>query len=575
MTSFILNPADFPSLAESTRPGLCTTQSQSRPFSEAASRNWNTPQRSECDKFYLADSIPSPIGSVSNINGRPTITLSDIETQSLAVEFRFALVGKFSHGSPPYNQLHRLLANTGIKEAFTVSMLNNKHALISLTNELDYSRLWLRRIWFLKGSPMRVFKWSPTFNPNHESSIVPIWVNFPGLPAHLFRKDALFAIASMVGTPLQVADSTYNRSKMSRASVCIEIDLLRPCLEEVDIQIHDRTFKQKIEYEQTPRFCLLCNHVGHQDSECYSKGGAPKPPLRRAAGENENAQQRAAVTQQFCKVADEFHAADRNRYSAESNSLCSADDNSRNAYVIDETETTRAENIGPIAENDTEVAVVNVETAIVEHIVVESVESVEMNQNVVEHANVVVNVVDGVGNVEHALVEYAIVENNDENGVLTIEDNHNDAENDASIVGVNEGAILEANENVEGVDEKEPSTNDNCASGALIVRSDNFLCDLKKRATWLKVDNTLRLFDTFQQFGKVIKGFEEDVKVVIKRNALALRSAMIYQKCVLIFDRVSQLYLKPCDERSPPIATRTRRRKKGKNSLEPPDFHYF
>ncbi|KAL2224232.1 UNVERIFIED_CONTAM: hypothetical protein Sindi_3104900 [Sesamum indicum] len=70
----------------------------------------------------------------------------------------------------------------------------------------DYTRLWLRRIWYIQGYPMRVFKWTPTFTPSKESSIVPVWVSFPELPAHLFRKEVLFTVASMIGTPLQIDD---------------------------------------------------------------------------------------------------------------------------------------------------------------------------------------------------------------------------------------------------------------------------------------------------------------------------------------------------------------------------------
>ncbi|KAL0356481.1 UNVERIFIED_CONTAM: hypothetical protein Sradi_4095000 [Sesamum radiatum] len=127
---------------------------------------------------------------------------------------------------------------------------------------------------------MRVFKWSPTFILDQESSIVPVWVNFPDLPAHLFRKDALHTIATFVGTPLQIADSTFNRSMLSRARVCIEIDLLKPFVKELDLQINGITFVQKVEYEQVPQYCSLCKHVGHHDLECYTKGNAPKPPPR-------------------------------------------------------------------------------------------------------------------------------------------------------------------------------------------------------------------------------------------------------------------------------------------------------
>ncbi|KAL0379353.1 UNVERIFIED_CONTAM: hypothetical protein Sradi_3240800 [Sesamum radiatum] len=156
---------------------------------------------SDSHKFFLANSNTIPIGVVNTVNGRPTIVFSDSETRALAENFRLALIGKFSQGTPPYSQLHRLLANLGLKGAFTVSMINSKHALISLTDESDYSRLWLRRIWYLKGFPMRVFKWTPTFTPAHESSIVPVWVSLPALPAHLFCKDVLFTIANIIGTP--------------------------------------------------------------------------------------------------------------------------------------------------------------------------------------------------------------------------------------------------------------------------------------------------------------------------------------------------------------------------------------
>ncbi|KAL0433846.1 UNVERIFIED_CONTAM: hypothetical protein Slati_2718900 [Sesamum latifolium] len=302
MAPFVLNPAEFPPLnsVELTRPP--TQQTQSPRFSEAVAP---TIEKSKSDlpdfkKFFLAGSNPTSIGTVNTINGRPTIIFSDEETQSLAVDFHYALVGKFSHGSPPYSQLQRLLSNSGIKGSFTVRLINNKHALINLTNESDYSQLWMRRIWYLKGFPMRVFKWSPTFIPDQESSIVPAWFSFPNLPAHLFRKDALHAIAKFVRVPLQIADSTFSRSMLSRARVCIEIDLLKPLVKELDLQINGRTFVQKVEYEQVPQYCSLCKHVEHHYLDCYTKGNAPKPPPHRCAfGTNE-----ATTTKQTKEMKD-------------------------------------------------------------------------------------------------------------------------------------------------------------------------------------------------------------------------------------------------------------------------------
>ncbi|KAK4406506.1 hypothetical protein Sango_0657100 [Sesamum angolense] len=138
-----------------------------------------------------------------------------------------------------------------------------------------------KRIRSIQGYPIRVFKWTPTFTSSQEYSIVPIWFSFPELPAHLFYKDVIFTVASMMGTPLQIDDATLNQSKLLKAWVCIEIDLLKPRFEEFELEICGETIVQRTEYEQIPQYCSLCKHVGHQDSECYLKGNAPKPPTRK------------------------------------------------------------------------------------------------------------------------------------------------------------------------------------------------------------------------------------------------------------------------------------------------------
>ncbi|KAL2253666.1 UNVERIFIED_CONTAM: hypothetical protein Sindi_0161300 [Sesamum indicum] len=88
-------------------------------------------------------------------------------------------------------------------------------------------------------------------------------------------------MASMIGTPMQIDDGTLNQSKLSKAWACIELDLLKPRLEEFKIHIFGETIVQRIEYEQILHYCSLCKHVGHRYSECYSKGNVPKPTTRK------------------------------------------------------------------------------------------------------------------------------------------------------------------------------------------------------------------------------------------------------------------------------------------------------
>ncbi|KAL0304801.1 UNVERIFIED_CONTAM: hypothetical protein Scaly_3008000 [Sesamum calycinum] len=154
---------------------------------------------------------------------RTKLIFSDEETKDLAASLCFALVGKFSHGPPLYKHMHKLI--------------------------VDY-----------------------------ESSIVPLWVNFPELPAHLFKKDALFAVASIIGVPLQLDTLTVNQATLTRARICIEVDLSKPLVEEFDIQIQGATIVQRVEYEQAPTYCNLCKQVGHQAAACYIKANYGHEP---------------------------------------------------------------------------------------------------------------------------------------------------------------------------------------------------------------------------------------------------------------------------------------------------------
>ncbi|KAL0341724.1 UNVERIFIED_CONTAM: hypothetical protein Scaly_1835000 [Sesamum calycinum] len=224
-----------PDSTESTQPSSPVQQKQQKQqqtpkksFAEILTGS-NKQRDDELQKFFLADSTPTMVGTRVDIDGCPTLIFNYMEMLSFAAAYRYALVGKFSHGAPQYRNLHHLIAGLGIKCAFTISMINAKHVLISLSNEADLSHLWLRRIWHVQGFPIRVFKWIPTFTPEQESSIVPMWID----------------------------DFTFNHSKLSKARVGIEINLTKPLVEEFDLKINGITICQKVEYEQVPKYCNL------------------------------------------------------------------------------------------------------------------------------------------------------------------------------------------------------------------------------------------------------------------------------------------------------------------------------
>ncbi|KAL2237563.1 UNVERIFIED_CONTAM: hypothetical protein Sindi_0948000 [Sesamum indicum] len=221
-------------------------------------------------KMFQDDEIHT-IGSDSNYKGEPGIIYSSMETAQLASRLKFTLVGKFSHGLPNLNFLRNRIIRLGLKGNVSVGRLNLKHVLIRLANEEDFARIWLRGEWTFDSFHMRVFKWTPNFDPKIESAIAPVWIRLPELPVHLFEKNALFTLASKIGKPLRMDEPTADLSRPDLACVCVELDLTAPKVHVVYLNIEGKTYRQQILYENCPPYCSSCNHLGHDIATCIVK----------------------------------------------------------------------------------------------------------------------------------------------------------------------------------------------------------------------------------------------------------------------------------------------------------------
>ncbi|KAL0336656.1 UNVERIFIED_CONTAM: hypothetical protein Sradi_4877500 [Sesamum radiatum] len=177
------------------------------------------------------------IGSDSSYKGELGIIYSPEETAELAARLKFAFVGKFSHGLPNLNFLCILIVKLGMKGNVTVGRLNFKHVLIRLSNEDDFFRIWLRGEWTFDSFHMRVFKWTPNFDPQIESPIAPVWIRLPALPVQLFEKNALFTLATKIGKQLRLDEPTADLSRPDLARVYVEIDVTSPKVQAVHLQI--------------------------------------------------------------------------------------------------------------------------------------------------------------------------------------------------------------------------------------------------------------------------------------------------------------------------------------------------
>ncbi|KAH9750076.1 hypothetical protein KPL70_005587 [Citrus sinensis] len=237
------------------------------------------PQKSFSDVVSGPKDSSIPFKPASLMRGEPAVIFTTEEIAAMAEPFKLALVGKFSFGRPSMDIIRKFFVSLGLKGNSQISLLDNRHILIKLSLEEDYSRIWVRQTWYVNGRGMRIFKWSKDFRCETESPIVPVWVSLPRLPVHFIHcKAALHSIAAAIGTPLRVDHATATVNRPSVARILIEYDISQPLLPRIWIGEGDSGFWQDVVFEKVPAYCSSCRHLGHSFDSCF----IANPGLRKA-----------------------------------------------------------------------------------------------------------------------------------------------------------------------------------------------------------------------------------------------------------------------------------------------------
>lgn len=152
--------------------------------------------------------------------------------------------------------------------------------------------MYSRPVWYIKGIPMRIFKWTSQFHVDCELPLTPIWISLPRLPIHFFDRDTLFAIAALIGVPLRLNSATISLKRPSMARVQVELDILKERPSKIWIATEGEDgFRQKIVYDQVPDYCRHCWHIGHSKNSCRVQ----HPELRKDVRSNTQSQQKPVV----------------------------------------------------------------------------------------------------------------------------------------------------------------------------------------------------------------------------------------------------------------------------------------
>uniref|UniRef100_M1CC63 DUF4283 domain-containing protein n=1 Tax=Solanum tuberosum TaxID=4113 RepID=M1CC63_SOLTU len=228
--------------------------------------------------------LPLKLKPVIYVHGEPTTSFnfSDLESYIQEENLQYALVAKFSYGRSDMIDLRKSFTrHFAIKGDCNLGLLDHRHVLVRLSNREDFVEVYSRAVSFItmteKGVnnqyQCRIQRWTPWFNPKEETSIALAWTFFPSLSTQMFAREALFSLASSIGTPLQVDKAKTGKSRPSVARVKVEVNLLSSLPDRVRMFFKDekngvvKEVLQKIVYDKLPSYCTTCKHQGHKEEE--------------------------------------------------------------------------------------------------------------------------------------------------------------------------------------------------------------------------------------------------------------------------------------------------------------------
>ncbi|XP_043710535.1 uncharacterized protein LOC122659495 [Telopea speciosissima] len=222
--------------------------------------------------------------------GCPAVIFIQEEIDRFEVPFRFSLIAKCAYGRPSIFEV-----KAGIQSMFhlvadvAISSLDQRPLLLRFVDQSNFVKVWLKEQVHIRGFPFRFFKWSRHFRPGTESSIVPVWVSFPGLLVNLYQGNYLRSVVGAIGNVTRVDGATAGCTRTVATRVCVELDLSDHHPEKVWIDCGADGFFQKVIYERLPAFCTTCSKVGHfAENYRRTQGRGAASGLDRAKGRGDN-----------------------------------------------------------------------------------------------------------------------------------------------------------------------------------------------------------------------------------------------------------------------------------------------
>lgn len=132
------------------------------------------------------------------------------------------ILGQFYEDPPARGAVQAIVNGIWSRQRrdISVSKMEGNSFLFKVPCPIARRRILSQCLWQIDGQSMFVAKWSPEIKPSKpELSMVPVWLDFVGVPLEFFNKEGLEHIAGLVGHPVCLHPMTENLINVEVAKV--------------------------------------------------------------------------------------------------------------------------------------------------------------------------------------------------------------------------------------------------------------------------------------------------------------------------------------------------------------------
>ena len=105
--------------------------------------------------------------------------------------------------------------------------------------------------------------WSPRQNEDSWPAITRVWIRLRGIPYHCWSSDILLSIASYIGKPFRLDETTAAQRILSYARVLVNLDVTNPNPKSIFVDLEgDTKVEVEVQYKNIPYLeCLSAGHL--------------------------------------------------------------------------------------------------------------------------------------------------------------------------------------------------------------------------------------------------------------------------------------------------------------------------